>query len=214
MFLFDSLGKQQSNNHYIEETMRYVYDALFKDLTEDRPSFADWSQDWTARDESGRSPLQDNGYDCGIFMLISIGLLRNGHTLSRDSYKQSTLRLRYARRKLAWTIWRTGLGDDEIRWQPQTRTRPVEEPAGHSSPRRGATRSHKRKRGQPEGRLTTAGGPRIQAFFRPTKRRKEDQGRGSKRTAQSVAEEEGERGLMRRYLEPPRKRARAGLPGH
>ena len=214
VFLFDSMGKQQSNNHYIEETMRYVYDALFKDSPNDRSSFTDWSQDWTGSDESGRSPLQDNGYDCGIFMLISMGLLRNGHTLSRDSYKQSTLRLRHARRKLAWTIWKTGLGDDEIRWQPRTRTRLVEAPVGQRPHRRGVTQGHKRKRGRPEGRLTTSGGPRIQAFFRPPKRRKEDQGRGCKRTAQSEAEEEGERGLMRRYLETPRKRARAGLPGH
>ena len=190
VYLFDSMGKQQSNNHYIKETMRYVYDALFKELTEDRPSFADWSQDWTARDESSRSPLQDNGYDCGIFMLISMGLLRNGHNLSRDSYKQSTLRLRLARRKLAWTIWKAGLGVDEIRWQPRTRTGSAGAPVGQSSPRRGATQCHGRKRGRPEGRLTTAGGPRIQTFFRPLKRRKADQGRGCKRTAQSEAEEE------------------------
>ena len=39
--LFDSLGKRQSNNHYLEETTRYIYDALFKNSTEDRPSFTD-----------------------------------------------------------------------------------------------------------------------------------------------------------------------------
>ena len=194
--------------------MRYIYDALFKDSTEDRPYFAVWCQDWTARDESDRSPLQDNGYDCGIFMLISMGLLQNGHNLSRDSYKQSTLRLRSARRKLAWTIWKAGLGDDEIRWQPRMRTCPARASVSQSPPCRRAAQCNNRKRGRSEGRVTTAGGPRIQSFFRPPKRRKEDQGRGSKRTAQSEAEEESERGLMRRFLEPPRKRAQAGLPGH
>ena len=114
MHLFDSLGKQQSNNHYLDETTRYIYDALFKNSTEDRPSFADWSQDWTASNEFDRSPLQDNGYDCGMSVLISMGLLRNGHRLSRDSYRQSTLRLRHSRRKLAWTIWKAGQGDKEI----------------------------------------------------------------------------------------------------
>ena len=147
-------------------------------------------------------------------MLISMGLLRNGHNLSRDSYKQSTLRLRSARRKLAWTIWKAGLGDEEIRWQPRTRTRPVRVSESQGSPSRRAAQGHHHKRGRSEGRLAIAGGPRIQSFFRPSKRRKEDQGRGSKRSAQSVAEEERERGLMRRFLEPPRKRARAGVPGH
>ena len=212
--LFDSLGKQQSNVHYLEETTRYIYDALFKDVIEDRPSFAAWSQDWTTSDESDRSPQQDNGYDCGIFMLISMGLLRNGHNLSRDSYKQSTLRLRSARRKLAWTIWKAGLEEDEIRWQPRTRTCPARASTSQRPPGRRAAQCSNRKRGRSEERVTTTGGPRIQSFFRPTKHRKEDRGRGSKRTAQSEAEEEGERGVMRRYLEPTRKRARAGWHGH
>ena len=99
--LYDSLGKQQSNDHYLEETLRYIYDATYKDSPQNKPTLDDWRQDWSVSDESDRSPRQDNGYDCGMFMLISMGLLRNGHNLSRDSYRQSTLRLRSSRRKLA-----------------------------------------------------------------------------------------------------------------
>ena len=40
--LFDSLSKHQSNNHYLKETTRYIYDALFKNSSEDRPPFRDW----------------------------------------------------------------------------------------------------------------------------------------------------------------------------
>lgn len=149
--------------------------------------------------------MQDNGYDCGMFVLISMELLRNGHNLSRDSYKQSTLRFRSARRKLAWTIWKAGLAEEEIRWQPRTQTGSARVSESKGTPNRGAAQSHSHKRSRSEGRLTIPGGPRIQSFFRPYKRRKEDQGRGSKRSAQSEAEEEGKRGLMRRYLEPPRK---------
>ena len=53
--------------------------------------------------------------------------------------------------------------------------------------------------------MVCAGGPKIQAFFRPAKRTKEDAGRGRKRSARSENEEEGERGLMQRYLIPPKK---------
>ena len=67
---------------------------------------------------------------------------------------------------------------------------------------------HRRKRGRQENRVVSAGGPKIQAFFRPLKRKKEDAGRGCKRSARSEQEEEGERGLMRRYLIPPRKRTK------
>ena len=212
--LYDSLGKQQSNDHYLEETIRYIYDATYKDSPQNKPTLDDWRQDWSTSDKSDRSPRQDNGYDCGMFMLISMGLLRNGHNLSRDSYRQSTLCLRSSRRKLAWTIWKAGLGDEEIRWQPQAQTPATRAQADHDSPNRGAARTHRRKRGRSAGGLAKVGGPRIQSFPRTAKRRKEDQGRGNKRTAKSVAEEEGERGLMRRYLEPPRKRSRAGTPGH
>ena len=149
--LYDSLGKQQSNDHYLEETLRYIYDATYKDSPQNKPTLDDWRQDWSTSDKSDRSPRQDNGYDCGMFMLISMGLLRNGHNLSRDSYRQSTLRLRSSRRKLAWTIWKAGLGDEEIRWQPQAQTPATRAQADHDSPNRGAARTHRRKRGRSAG---------------------------------------------------------------
>ena len=73
--LYDSMGKKESNDHYLEHTRRYIYDALHKHAGDDKPPFAVWSQAWATSDESHRSPLQDNGYDCGMFTLISIGLL-------------------------------------------------------------------------------------------------------------------------------------------
>ena len=206
--LYDSMGKRQSNDHYLEHTMRYIYGTLFKHAGEDKPAFAYWSQDWSASDESDRSPLQDNGYDCGMFTLISMGLLRNGHRLNRSSYRQSTLRMRLSRRKLAWTIWKAGLEDEDIRWQPQEQAPTTK--ASEASPTTGAGVAGRQrlKRGRQENRVVCAGGPKIQAFFRPAKRKKEDAGRGRKRSARSESEEEGERGLMRRYLMPPRKRTR------
>ena len=43
--LYDSMGKRQSNDHYLKHTTRYIYDALFKHAGEDKPLFADWRQD-------------------------------------------------------------------------------------------------------------------------------------------------------------------------
>ena len=85
--LYDSLGNQQSNSHYLEETTRYIYDTTYKDSPQNRPTLDTWRREWTASNKLDRSPRQDNGYDCGMFMLISMGLLRNGHNLSRDSYR-------------------------------------------------------------------------------------------------------------------------------
>ena len=183
--LHDSMGKKESNHHYLKHARRYIYDALYKHAGEDKPPFTDWSQAWVTSDESHKSPLQDNSYDCGMFTLISMGLLRNGHRLSRSSYRQSTLRMRYLRRKLAWTIWRAGLEDEDIQWQPQeqTPTARVQEIRATTCGRAAGRR--RRKRGRQENRVVCAGGPKIQAFFRPLKRKKEDAGRGCKRSARS-----------------------------
>ena len=128
-----------------------------------------------------------------MFTLISMDLLRNGHRLNRSSYRQSTLRMRSSRRKLAWTIWKAGLEDEDIRWQPQKQVLPTARaPEGSTTTGARAAGRQRRKRGRQENRVVCAGGPKIQAFFRPAKRTKEDAGRGRKRSAQSENEEEGE----------------------
>ena len=103
---------------------------------------------------------------------------------------------------------RAGLEDEDILWQPQEQapTSRAQEPRTTTS---GSTaRRYRRKRGRQENRVASAGGPKIKAFFRPLKRKKEDAGRGRKRSARSEQEEEGERGLMRCYLIPPWKRTK------
>ena len=63
-----------------------MYEALTKGQGTGRQNFTDWTEAWSSTYKSVNSPKQGNGYDCGIFTLISMGLLRNGHTLRSDSY--------------------------------------------------------------------------------------------------------------------------------
>ena len=122
--------------------------------------------------------------------------------------------MRSSRRKLAWTIWRAGLEDEDILWQPQEQAPTAKVKEIRATTCGSAASRRRRKRGRQENRVVCTGGPKIQAFFRPKKRKKEDAGRGRKRSAQSEQEEEGERGLMRQYLIPPRKHTKpteAGL---
>jgi len=118
--LFDSQGVNGKNNKYLQATENYMYEVLTKDQRGERQDFKARKQDWSTTDQSGNSPRQGNGYNGGIFTLISMSLLQNGHRLRSDSYFQNTLYHRNSRKKLVWTIWKTGLGSNVIHWQPGT----------------------------------------------------------------------------------------------
>ena len=79
--LFNSQGMNNENKKYLQATEHYMYEALTKDQGTGRQNFADWTEAWSSTDKSVNSPKQGNGYDCGIFTVISMSLLRNGHRL-------------------------------------------------------------------------------------------------------------------------------------
>ena len=112
--LFNSQGTNTKNKTYLQTTEHYMYEALMKDQGDGRQSFAVWKEAWSSTDKSENSPKQGSGYECGIFTLISMGLLQNGHRLRSNSYFQNTLYQRHSREKLAWTIWKTGLGSSTV----------------------------------------------------------------------------------------------------
>ena len=133
-----------------------MYEALTKDQGTGRQDFADWKVDWSSTDKSENSPKQGNGYDCGIFTLISMGLLRNGHILRSNSYFQNTLYHRHSRKNLAWTIWKTGLGSNAVHWQLGTQGQTA------ATSKRGATQErpvggYQKKKRRKEGRLIPGG---------------------------------------------------------
>ena len=139
--------------------------------------------------------------------MISMGLLRNGHILRRDSYFQNMLYQRHSREKLAWTIWKTGQGSDAVQWQPGTQgptTTPTSKRgAGRETPTRGGRKKKRRKE-----RQFIPGSAKMQSLIKwyVKKQTNKDNGRGQKRNARSVAEEEGGKKAAARIKQPPRKR--------
>ena len=68
---------------------RYLYNEEFTDVAHDaRPDFEVWKRTWTTQDKSRDSPKQENTFDCGTFVMISIYLMSRGVQLHCSSYNQ------------------------------------------------------------------------------------------------------------------------------
>ena len=89
ILLFDSQDTNTENKKHLQATEHYMYEALEKDQGTGRHNFADWKEAWSSTDKLENSPKQGNRYDCGIFTLISTGLLWNGHRLRSNSFFQT-----------------------------------------------------------------------------------------------------------------------------
>ena len=91
--LWDSQGLQASNVKYLAAAEKFIKDALTREEPDGRIA-ADRSRHIGREsvDRSGDSPRQGNEYDCRIFMLISMSLVRNGLRLSREAYTQGPSR--------------------------------------------------------------------------------------------------------------------------
>lgn len=164
------------------------------------------SRDW---------PRQDNGYNCGIFTLTSMSLVRNGLCLSKEAYTQGTLTLRRARRRLAEHIWAMEDNSEAAKWSPQgaTTTTPEEAPSTRRMPGRDGY-SRKRKKGA-KGRLALGSFKlRRRWWGSRTGQPCRKEGRGSKRSAKSDTEEEGSDRTRVRVFQSPEKKARNLIAGH
>ena len=152
--MWDSLGLQTSNAKYLAAAERFVKDALAREEWAGRTA-ADqgWHVGWGSLDRSGDSLRQGNGYDCRIFMLTSMSLVRIGLRLSKEAYTQGTLTLRRTRKRLAEHVWAMEVNSKDTRWSSQgTSTATCNEAslAGRDPGLRG--HPQKRKQGT-EGRL-------------------------------------------------------------
>ena len=216
MELWDSMGLRPSNEKYLLAAERFIKDAMDREEVADRgPAGQGGQEGWEKLDRSLDSPRQGNGFDCGIFTLTSMCLVRNGLQLSKEAYTQGTLTLRRARRRLAERIWGMGVNSETARWPPQETTRTT---SANVAPTERATRQSvhpsKRRKG-PDGRLVM-GGPKVRRRWwggeiSPARKRVVS---GSKRSAKSKAEEEGSDRTRVRIFQPPKKRARNLIAGH
>ena len=86
--LYDSLGQNIDNLVYTRIAKQYLYAEHRRHNPESTDQFHGWILNWTALDLSHTSPRQRNGYNCGIFMLLSMALCAQGVTLRHSSYTQ------------------------------------------------------------------------------------------------------------------------------
>ena len=84
--LCDSQGSvNPQHQRYLWATRRYLYDKEYKEVAlNDRPDFDEWKYTWTTQDKSRDSPKQENSFDCGTFVMISIYLISRGVRLQRS----------------------------------------------------------------------------------------------------------------------------------
>ena len=190
-----------------------MYEALTKDQGDGRHTFADWKEAWSSTDKSENSPKQGNEYNCRIFTLISMSLLRNSHRLRSNFYFQNTLYQRHSREKLAWKIWKTGLGSNAVHWQPVTQGLTALPTSKRGAGRERPAEGYQKKKRWKEGRLIP-GRTKMQSLIKwyVNEQANKDNGRGQKQNARSVAEAEGGKGAAACIEQPPRKRRKNEIP--
>ena len=99
--VWNSSGRQSVNISYLTHALHYLYDELSTSSSRTLPNFQTWRQSWTLEDRSDDSPRQGNGYDCGVFTLVSIALLAQGEKLNKESYNQTIIYGIATRRRIA-----------------------------------------------------------------------------------------------------------------
>ena len=158
--LWDSTGQKQTNQVYLTSARRYLYDVHNSGEQENSTTLEEWDQEWCCSDKSAHSPTQRNGDDCGIFTLVSMALLSQGHLLRNDSYSQDVLLLRQTRRRIAYLIYSSGIEDPSTPWIA-TPTPTVTTLSGEQTNRRrkaaGKTSGPNKKHKRNHGRLVLGG---------------------------------------------------------
>ena len=117
LVLWDSQGVKQSNQIYVDMIVKYLGDK-YNELT-GHPAEA-CTRPWRKIDDSGNSPRQSNGYDCGIFTLTSISLLAQQTPLTTRSYTEAEFQLQDTRKRIAFLLWQASRNQP----RPRQRSRP------------------------------------------------------------------------------------------
>ena len=103
--LYDSLRLDHSNSVYLTTMKHYLYAEYQRLHPGQNVGFQQWAQQWTSVDRSDDCPRQENGDDCGVFMILSMALLAQGIRLSASTYSQATVDDRQIRRRIAHIAW-------------------------------------------------------------------------------------------------------------
>ena len=103
--LYDLLGTLAVNERYLTATTRYLYDRELRRNQAGTPGYEEYAASWTKTDGSGTCPRQRNGYDCGLFVILSMAMMAQGVPLSARTYTQDMVNRRRLRRRLVHMIW-------------------------------------------------------------------------------------------------------------
>ena len=84
--LWDSQGRKEENQLYLQSMLRYLGDVYKSKTGQDE---ATWKREWELIDDSVNSPRQHSGYDCGVFVITNITLLAQKIPLKRKSQRKT-----------------------------------------------------------------------------------------------------------------------------
>jgi len=133
--VYDSMGTvNPTYNRHLEALRRYLFHDLHKHLPEQSwPAYGAWSRHWRTRNASRMSPRQLNGYDCGVFTMVSSYLLARGVHLARDTYDQAYVDSINLRHNLALALLNINELPDPVSGQPRLQFQP---PSSHPARRK------------------------------------------------------------------------------
>ena len=87
--IYNSFGSPNPHHRkYLWAMQTYLYNEEFKDVAHEARHFDVWKHTCKTQDKSKHSPKQENTFDCGTFVMISIYLMSRKVQLQRSSYDQ------------------------------------------------------------------------------------------------------------------------------
>lgn len=100
--LWDSQGRKEENQLYLQSMLRYLGDVYRSKTGQDQVA---WKREWELIDDSVNSPRQHNGHDCGVFVITNITLLAQKIPLTVQTYTEATFLERNTRERIALLLW-------------------------------------------------------------------------------------------------------------
>ena len=100
--LWDSQGRKEENQLYLQSMLRYLGDVYRSKTGQDQGA---WKREWELLDDSENSPRQHNGHDCGVFVITNITLLAQKIPLTAQTYTEATFLERNTRERIALLLW-------------------------------------------------------------------------------------------------------------
>jgi len=96
--LYDPRGVMKSNQLYLKTMYRFLKD---KHMEAGAPHGENWLVGWTLADNSHCSPIQSDGYNCGLFLIANATILSQGLPLVQTSYLQKDFHAFQTRQRVA-----------------------------------------------------------------------------------------------------------------